>query len=168
MRLTDEQERWLTALESGKFRQGKHVMRNGDRYCCFGVAADVLAPGRWVAVEGAYDDEDWRWEHEGETARDVLPESVRDRLQLHTTSGLALDVGLDEVLQACDAVGVPEEIIGALRLVGATSDETAPPEAESKTLCLATLNDYGVGHAEIAALVRRQPEWFFRDRDKGA
>lgn len=33
---------WLTALRSGNYAQGRHVLRNHDNYCCLGVAEDTL------------------------------------------------------------------------------------------------------------------------------
>lgn len=33
---------WPEALESGEFQQGKSRLRIGDRYCCLGVACELL------------------------------------------------------------------------------------------------------------------------------
>lgn len=36
-------ERWVKALKSGRFLQGKHVLKNEDsKYCCLGVACSIL------------------------------------------------------------------------------------------------------------------------------
>jgi len=41
-------KRWVTALRSGQYEQGKYALRTGDdRYCCLGVLADVAAPDCW-------------------------------------------------------------------------------------------------------------------------
>ena len=37
------------ALRSGKYKQGRGVLRKGDRYCFWGVARDLLDGGEWVA-----------------------------------------------------------------------------------------------------------------------
>ena len=47
MILTDIQERWLQALESGEYKQGKTYLCSigdyGDKsYCCLGVACHLL------------------------------------------------------------------------------------------------------------------------------
>ncbi len=45
MKLTEDQERWLAALESGQYSQGRHALCTADLnggpgrfYCCLGVA----------------------------------------------------------------------------------------------------------------------------------
>lgn len=62
--------RWVEALRSGSYAQGKHTLRSSaDRYCCLGVLCDLavhdgegewfdLAPGsqdgpRWHVEDGA-------------------------------------------------------------------------------------------------------------------
>lgn len=35
---------WVEALRSGKYKQGKHSLKNNnDKYCCLGVLCDVYA-----------------------------------------------------------------------------------------------------------------------------
>lgn len=49
-------KKWLAALRSGEYAQGTEYLCNVgkkyDRFCCLGVACDILAPGKW---EEAYD-----------------------------------------------------------------------------------------------------------------
>lgn len=33
--------KWADALESGKYQQGQHLLRSGDRFCCLGVLCDL-------------------------------------------------------------------------------------------------------------------------------
>lgn len=41
-------EKWVDALESGEYAQGKHVLRSNDnKFCCLGVAADK-AGVKWI------------------------------------------------------------------------------------------------------------------------
>lgn len=42
---------WIAALRSGKYKQGKRKLRVEDRYCCLGVACEVLG------IEGVKDSE---------------------------------------------------------------------------------------------------------------
>jgi hypothetical protein len=38
----DLKDKWVEALRSGKYKQGREVLRNGDNeFCCLGVLADV-------------------------------------------------------------------------------------------------------------------------------
>lgn len=34
-------KKWLTALRSGKFKQGEQYLKRGDHYCCLGVACEI-------------------------------------------------------------------------------------------------------------------------------
>jgi hypothetical protein len=33
--------RWVTALRSGEYQQGRETMRQGDRFCCLGVLCEI-------------------------------------------------------------------------------------------------------------------------------
>lgn len=47
--------RWLEALRSGKYVQGKEYLRDkNDQYCCWGVFCDLLDPNGWVMKPGQY------------------------------------------------------------------------------------------------------------------
>lgn len=46
-------QKWLEALRSGQYQQGKGVLRDSlDRFCCLGVLCDIVDKSRWGA---AYD-----------------------------------------------------------------------------------------------------------------
>lgn len=46
-------EDWLDALRSGKFKQGRVVLRtNDDRYCCLGVLAEIHPDFTYLGNEG--------------------------------------------------------------------------------------------------------------------
>jgi hypothetical protein len=36
-------KRWIAALRSGKYKQGKNALRTHDRFCCLGVLCDLNA-----------------------------------------------------------------------------------------------------------------------------
>jgi hypothetical protein len=48
-------EKWVSALRSGKYRQGKAALRgcagiglsDDDSFCCLGVLVDVVSPEKW-------------------------------------------------------------------------------------------------------------------------
>ncbi len=48
------QKRWLAALRSGKYKQGRLRLRSGDNFCCLGVLCDVYDPKEWGEY-GTYD-----------------------------------------------------------------------------------------------------------------
>lgn len=39
--------KWVKALRSGEYKQGKNMLRNGDKFCCLGVACNISGVGRW-------------------------------------------------------------------------------------------------------------------------
>lgn len=42
-------EQWLTALRSGRYKQGRMMLRSNDeKYCCLGVLCDILG-AKWEA-----------------------------------------------------------------------------------------------------------------------
>lgn len=40
--------KWIAALRSGKYKQGRGRLRDGDAYCCLGVLCDISGMGEWV------------------------------------------------------------------------------------------------------------------------
>lgn len=49
-------ERWVAALRSGKYPQGRDNLREPEGgFCCLGVLCDLVAPGGWrVSWDGTY------------------------------------------------------------------------------------------------------------------
>lgn len=46
--------KWIEALRSGKYEQGRGRLRSEDnKYCCLGVLCDLIDPGKWVKHEGS-------------------------------------------------------------------------------------------------------------------
>ena len=43
----DIKKRWVEALRSGKYAQGKNWLRNKDNFCCLGVLCDLKDAGAW-------------------------------------------------------------------------------------------------------------------------
>ncbi len=40
-------ELWVAALRSGKYKQAKNRLRDGDSFCCLGVLCDISGIGTW-------------------------------------------------------------------------------------------------------------------------
>ena len=40
-------QKWLTALRSGKYPQGREKLREDGKYCCLGVLCDIVDPDGW-------------------------------------------------------------------------------------------------------------------------
>jgi hypothetical protein len=37
-------KKWIAALDSGEYKQGKFKLQHKDKYCCFGVGCMVIVP----------------------------------------------------------------------------------------------------------------------------
>jgi hypothetical protein len=52
--------KWLKALRSGKYKQGRGQLRTpDDRFCCLGVLCDLYAKETGVSWEGNGEDDDY-------------------------------------------------------------------------------------------------------------
>lgn len=39
--------KWVAALRSGEYEQGRAALRRGNDFCCLGVACDISGVGEW-------------------------------------------------------------------------------------------------------------------------
>lgn len=39
--MNNNAKKWVEALRSGEYKQGKGALRNGDQFCCLGVACEL-------------------------------------------------------------------------------------------------------------------------------
>lgn len=72
-------------LESGKYEKGKFTLREGDKYCCLGVACDISGLGEWVGTnpEGRF-----KYSlNDGFYSKIRLPKGVREYYGFPTNSG---------------------------------------------------------------------------------
>lgn len=66
---TEIKERWLEALRSGNYEQGRRVLRStDDHYCCLGVLCDLAA--QEGVVEARQSSETGLWHYVGAEAYD--------------------------------------------------------------------------------------------------
>lgn len=70
-------EKWIKALCSGKYKQGRGQLRREDEFCCLGVFCDIYDPNEWRLagrvkgyVYGDYDDSMF------------IPREIRDSLDI--------------------------------------------------------------------------------------
>lgn len=81
MRLTDAEVQLVAALRDGGYRQAYGALRDGDKYCCMGVACDISKMGQWYAtilMEGPVYYLD---------TKSVLPRAVREWLGWYSSTG---------------------------------------------------------------------------------
>lgn len=88
---TPEQEEWLQALESGRYRQINGRLGSGNGYCCLGVACEILHARLGVEkavrkfeeheVEGEFD------RHYFDFCSSSLPSKVEQALRMEYKDG---------------------------------------------------------------------------------
>ena len=89
MRYTREEQKehramLVIALRSGDYEQGRNTLRDGDRYCCLGVACDISGLGEWASdAEGKY-----TYTAREESESGLLPIAVKVWLGFDTISGV--------------------------------------------------------------------------------
>ena len=79
-------DKWIEALRSGKYKQGKGYLKKGDYYCCLGVFCEVIGLKGTVVPDREWDQV---YEYEGEHC--TLPDKVKvlfDNLNVDTLIGL--------------------------------------------------------------------------------
>lgn len=67
--------KWIEALESGEYKQGKLQLKSSSgTYCCLGVACDISGLGRWSG--------EWFELRSGKDAAQFPPEEVKNLYKL--------------------------------------------------------------------------------------
>lgn len=124
-------DRWLAALRSGKYKQGKKVLRTEEgTYCCLGVLCDLAAQdgvGQWVGGSLHH------WEFVDESKDDGADYSETD-----LTKGVR------------EWAGLPANLFLHL------PDEEVQEEWMREGVNPAVLNDEGMPFEKIASLIEEQ------------
>lgn len=86
---------WIAALRSGAYKQGTQWLRNGNEFCCLGVACDLYNKthkrGLDIRKEGG--------EYYFDGSADYLPNKVQKWLGMSTASG---EFGSDALVEMND------------------------------------------------------------------
>lgn len=75
--------KWVEALRSGKYKQGKKRLRfRGDTYCCLGVLCDVMGAEWYMGGEG--EDDSCYYAKFSEVAEaSILPPPIREAADIN-------------------------------------------------------------------------------------
>ena len=87
--LTKIQLRWLEALESGKYNQGIGNLKSNDRYCCLGVACELLGLSQKIEDGMIY----FGYDHSYHSA--IMPYTSWKLLGLKDGSGYFEELNID-------------------------------------------------------------------------
>ncbi len=87
--LTESQEKWLTALESGQYEQGSRYLCRNNKYCCLGVACEIFN----ISFEAEKIDDDIIKDYNGQQC--ASPPDIVDILNLY--DNLGSKNGIDDI-----------------------------------------------------------------------
>ncbi len=98
----DLKKRWIEALESGDYKQGKGALRSHrDEYCCLGVLCDLVQPDGWSRYNDSPECPDvlttyYEFVYKNESAGGVLPTTLAKDVDIdshgaHSTSWITTD-----------------------------------------------------------------------------
>lgn len=80
-KFTELQEKWLQALESGKYKQTQGELCEGGKYCCLGVATHVFNPDHQALKDNG-------WFRDGIVTRfRTAPPDIQEALKLRDEHG---------------------------------------------------------------------------------
>jgi hypothetical protein len=122
--------RWVAALQSGEYQQGQQQLRRGDKFCCLGVACDLIAKDG-----GGYWSDDVFY---------LKPRRIRDIFK--SSSELSDKYKLPPALAKRLGIGRDPEVPGVIR-------DYVPSGSAGLHATLASLNDQGVPFHVIAEII---------------
>ena len=85
--ISEIQEKWLKALESGKYEQGNGKLCKDNKYCCLGVACDVLGLKKVVGNTGAIKYFDRDGQNNANYSDSYLPMGISEEIGLLGDNG---------------------------------------------------------------------------------
>lgn len=136
-------KKWVEALRSGKYEQGKGQLRQDNKFCCLGVACDILETVKWE-VDRVSGDQD---KVLGEST--ALPAQIQNFYGLNACFGSFLRKALPLELQQKVLDKFPDH---GRRILMEIFDKWD----------LTQLNDAGVPFEIIADIIEIEPEGLFK------
>ena len=88
-------KKWLKALRSGEYQQGKYWLKKADSFCCLGVLCDIHAKETkdyWCREDEKYNGEVWSLDG----YPDHLPPKVIEWAGLKVSHGASVEVDFED------------------------------------------------------------------------
>lgn len=80
-------KKWIAALLSRKYKQGRHALRVGDRYCCLGVLCELAVEAEVISPPVK-----WNSRYAYDNRAELLPEAVQEWAGLYAGYGANLTI----------------------------------------------------------------------------
>lgn len=109
--MNENAKKWVEALRSGAYQQGRGALRRGNEYCCLGVACDLYDVAKW---RGGANGAVFRYYGEPQSSASLLTEDVANWLGLATDAGYFSSEEGDSSLTNLNDDGASFEQIAAI------------------------------------------------------
>jgi len=96
--VNENAKKWVKALRSGKYKQGKNSLRVDGTYCCLGVACDLYAKETGLGKWEFYEDVCLGFLIGSNLEETTLPHEVKKWLGLRDCCGLFIKDGKTDYL----------------------------------------------------------------------
>jgi hypothetical protein len=99
--------KWIQALRSGEYRQGRHLLREGTAHCCLGVACDLAVADGFASWEASlYPGEFWAIDSRGLHTKGNLPPGVMSWYDMPSNQGFVVDVQASTCVGQCSSLSL--------------------------------------------------------------
>lgn len=153
-------QKWLEALRSNQYPQGKEALRKTeimssdtvnmklpiDCFCCLGVLCDVSQVGSWSRTNG----EEWHYHEGDDRSNDYPPVTIVDAV---LAEGIEVESIAEEGIKVAELVD-PKGFVAAVQALYPRKSINVV-ENSRVFECLATLNDNGVTFEQIADVIEQ-------------
>lgn len=100
-------DRWIAALRSGKYQQGKYSLRRDERYCCLGVLCELAVQDGIIERYDPLNDHVYDFGDENGSSNGALPPTVVRWAGLHDSIPLVRFAGNEHGLASLnDSIGL--------------------------------------------------------------
>lgn len=150
MTLTSNQLKWIEALESDEYKQGRSYLctldsNNNKCYCCLGVVCELFNIESVLNSKSFFNNRYLYFENESE----VLPQQ------------LLAAIGLNNVIG--EPLADDSKVLEVIKFIKELHPSIIFNEADSVSIALTNLNDAGLTFKEIAAVLRKFSELYFKN-----
>lgn len=99
--LDEFRKEWIVALRSGEYKQGRGYLHQEDRFCCLGVACDLLVKRGLVTEKRDVGEVTYYGIPDSTSQGSYLPIGIRDLLKIPHQSAIA---GLNDDVKSFDYI----------------------------------------------------------------
>jgi len=101
------QKKWIKALRSEKYEQGRYVLRSSNGFCCLGVLCDLAVKAKVIPKPTVDDYYGYIYGKTGDSNGSLLPRAVKRWAGLNSQNGSYEEDGVPCSLDELNDYGMP-------------------------------------------------------------